>query len=378
MSETATENSVQQMDTIIVNPKVIALENKVKELEARLSQSIGFRDGLVYQGYIDNPPVRNPQELYQAACRNDGVTISTWLPTWIKHIKENNERYDFRANSVMNDYGKSAYKPTIIIGAGPSLKYNVDILAREKGEMIVVACSHAFAFLEDHGVKCDYVINLDSGPITLPELVEGGKEPPEYYWNLAKERTLVTAITGNPEFHEKWQGRKLFYSVMASSPEFVAAHEEITKQFRPTFSVGGNCLGACLYFAKAILGASPIVFMGADFSFGYDKKFHSWDSPYDQQFSGLVPAFDVFGNKVFTWPSYYNFKNWFEFIACGGQGNQPGMYINCTEGGILGSYAEGNIRQITQLRLKDFFWTYNLHKQMPDLLNPGKQVQLLF
>lgn len=365
-------------DTVVINPEKAALENRIKELEGRLSLAIGFRDQLAFQHYIDNPPVRSPQELYQRACSSDGVTIETWLPTWLKHIKENSEIYDFRANSVMAEHGKSAYKPTIIIGSGPSLKYNVDVLAQNSKDYTIVACSHSFAFLEDNGVKVDYYVNLDSGTITIDELAQGGKKTPEYYWNLTKDRVLVTAITGHPDFHKKWQGEKRFYSVMASHPDFVKAHEEITKQFRPTFSVGGNCLGACLYFAKAILGACPIVFLGADFSFGYDKKFHSWDSPYDQQYSGLMYAFDIYGQKVGTWPSYYNFKNWFEFVACGGQGNQPGLYINCTEGGILGAYPEGNIRQIQQMRLKDFFWAYNLHKRMPEMLDPNAQAQLLF
>jgi hypothetical protein len=362
--------------TIIINPEVIALQNQVGALQAKLKDAVVFESDLQFQGYIENPPVRNAKELYHKACANDGVTIDTWFDTWIKYIKDNNEKYNFKENSAYQEFGKSALKPTIIIGAGPSLKKNIAVLAKEKGDMIVVACLHAFAFLEDNGVHADYYVNLDSGPITIEEMCQGGKEKPEYYWNLSKERVLITTVTGHPDLHAKWQGKKLFYGVMASTPEFAAAYAQIT-DFNLIFSVGGNTLGACLYFAKAILGACPIVYMGADFAFGMDKKFHSWDSPYDQQYSGLNWAYNVFGYKVGTWPSYYNFKNWFEFIACGGQGNQPGMYINCTEGGILGAYAEGNIRQITQMRLTDFFWTYNLHKQLPAMVD-SKDYKFLF
>lgn len=377
LTESTTANGVELVSSpIIVNPQIVSLENEVKALREKLKDAVLFESDLQYQNYIENPPVRNAKELYHRACSNDGVTIDTWFDTWIKYIRENNERYNFQENSAYQEFGKSALKPTIIIGAGPSLKKNVDVLAKEKGDMIVVACLHAFAFLEDNGVHADYYVNLDSGPITIEEMCQGGKEKPEYYWNLTKDRTLITSVTGHPDLLSKWQGKKLFYGVMASTPEFAAAYAKITK-FNLIFSVGGNTLGACLYFAKAILGACPIVYMGADFAFGMDRKFHSWDSPYDAMYSGLQTAYNVFGCKVATWPSYFNFKSWFEFMACGGNGNQPGMYINCTEGGILGSYAEGNIRQIQQMRLKDFFWTYNLHKKLPAIVE-SDNYQFLF
>jgi uncharacterized protein with PIN domain len=368
MSETLTEST--SADTIVVNPQVIALENKIAELKTKLSEAILFEGDLEFQNYIENPPVQNPKALYDKACANDGVTISTWFDTWIKYIKENNEKYDFKANSAYQEFGKSALKPVMVIGAGPSLKRNVKVLAKEKGNIITVACLHAFAFLEDNGAGADYYVNLDSGPITIEEMCQGGKEKPEYYWNLSKDRVLITTITGHPDLLAKWQGKKLFYGVMASTKEFADAYAKIT-DFNLIFSVGGNTLGACLYFAKAVLGGNPIVYLGADFSFGLDKKFHSWDSPYDTMYSGLQTAYNVHGMKVATWPSYYNFKCWFEYIACGGAGNQPGMYINCTEGGILGSYAEGNIRQIAQMKLKDFFWSYNLHKRLPEMVAGG-------
>lgn len=363
-------------DTVVINPEIVARDNKIKELETRLKDAVVFKSDLQFQKYIENPPVNSPKDLYHRACSNDGVTIDTWFDTWVKYIKENNEKYDFHKSSCYSEFAKSALKPIFVVGAGPSLKNNVALLAKERGDIIVVACLHAFAFLEDNGVHADYYVNLDSGPITIEEMAQGGKHPPEHYWNLSKERVLVTATTGHPELLARWQGKKLFFGVMASSPEFAEAVNKIT-DFKLIFSVGGNTLGACLYFAKAILGGNPIVYLGADFSFGMDKKFHSWDSPYDQQYSGLYPATNIFGYPVKTWPSYYNFKSWFEFIACGGNGNQPGVYINCTEGGILGSYPEGNIRQITQMRLSDFLWSYNLHKKLPAIMD-GQGYTFLF
>ncbi len=220
-------------------------------------------------------------------------------------------------------------------------------------------------------------MNLDAGPITIEEMAQGGLRGAEEYWNLTKDRTLVTSITGHPDVLKKWQGKILFYNVIAPDPAYVNAMREIT-DFNLCFSVGGNTLGACLYMAKGILGANPIAYIGADFCFGYNKKFHPWESPYDKQYSGLVPWVDIFGNSIRTWPSYLNFKHWFDYIAEGGKGNQPGMYVNCTEGGILGSYPQGNIRSIKQLGLAEFLWPYNLHKQLPEQLKDPKQYKFLF
>jgi hypothetical protein len=119
---------------------------------------------------------------------------------------------------------------------------------------------------------------------------------------------------------------------------------------------GGCVLGAATYFAKAILGSNPIAFMGADFSFDYKKKFHAWDSKYDKDIGQAMRCVDVWGMKRLTWPSYWNFKCYFDWFAC----TVPGIYINCSEGGLMGAYPEGNIKQIKQMLLKDFLRMYNL------------------
>jgi len=335
------------------------------------------RENLEYQPYIDGPPVPQGKEtLYKQACSADGVTIDSWFDTWINHITENNKVYDFKALSVEQELAKFAYMPCIVAGSGPSLRVNAKYL-KERGNIPLVSCLHNFGYFEDLGCPADYYMNLDAGPITIEEMSQGGTQSPEHYWETTKDRTLVTAITGNPELLKKWKGKILFFSVVAPAKKFTDAVSEIT-DFHIHFSVGGNTLGACLYMAKAILGCNPIAYIGADFCFGHNHKFHSWDSPYDKQYSGLTPAIDVFGLPVKTWASYYNFKCWFEYIACGGSGNQPGDYVNCTEGGILGAYREGNIKQIRQVPLAMFLWPYTLHKKQSELLKSKETFQFLF
>jgi hypothetical protein len=41
-----------------------------------------------------------------------------------------------------------------------------------------------------------------------------------------------------------------------------------------------------------------------------------------------------------------------------------GIYINCTEGGTLGAFPEGNIMSLRQMDLCDFIRMYTLHEEL--------------
>lgn len=341
------------------------LDGKLKELlELYDKKDKLIEMELGYQAYIASPP-EGKKTLYDRACSNDGVTINSWADQWLRQIKENAKNFDIEGSSVESVIGKEAYKPVIVAGSGPSLKKNAKHL-KDKGDICLVSCLHNFAFLEDNGTPADYYINLDAGDITISEMAQGGTENEEFYWEKSKDRTLVTGVVGHPELLKRWRGKILFFNCMIPDPKI---KEEIDKIIDlPVFyNVGGNALGAAMYHGK-LLGGNPIIYIGADFSFDYTKKFHPFDSPYDQQYQGLMPCTDIYGNRVYTWPSYYNFKCWFDYIACGGEGNNPGIWINATEGGILGAYQEGNIQQIRQMGLKEAIGQYTLHKELPNLI----------
>jgi hypothetical protein len=68
-------------------------------------------------------------------------------------------------------------------------------------------------------------------------------------------------------------------------------------------------------------------------------------------------ATTIHGVKVPTWPSYFNFKSYFDSVAL----RIPGIYYNCTEGGCLGAYPEGNIEAFRYMDLKDCLKQMNLN-----------------
>lgn len=329
---------------------------------------------LEYQDYIPHAPV-SPQKLYQQSCSNDGPTVEAWKDTWIKNVKENHKRFGpFKEKGIGQILGQFRNKPVVVAGAGPSLKHNGHLL-KEKGDIPLISCLHNFHFFEDLGVDVDYYVTLDAGEVTIEEVTEGGSKTEDEYWTITEKRTLLAFIGTSPRLIEKWRGKILFFNAPVPSAEYMQAVREI-EPFHSYISTGGNVLGASLYIAKAVLQCNPVAYVGADFCFGYDRKFHAWNSKYDAKMGHVIKVTDVFGNKVPTWQSYYNFKTWFDFVAT----QVPGIWINSTEGGTMGAYLEGNIQAIQQMPLRAFLNMYTIWKDVEDQFKDPTTLQekLLF
>lgn len=311
---------------------------------------------LEYQNYIEAPPY-SPQQMYQQSCSADGVTMDSWRKIWIENVKATHARFgSFKENGLGKLFGKLKHQPCIIAGSGPSLKRNAHEL-KNKGDIPLISCLHNYHLFEDLGVDVDYYVTLDAGDVTVEEVSEGGSKTPEEYWESTKNKTLLAFIGTSPKLFEKWKGKVYLFNAPVPDAAYLENVNGL-EPFHTYVSNGGNVLGACLYIAKGIMGANPIAYVGADFSFGYDKKFHAWDSKYDKNLGRVMRCIDVFGNKVLTWQSYHNFKNWFEYVAI----KVSGIYINCTEGGTFGSYPEGNIMQLRQMPISEFIDMYQMHE----------------
>lgn len=320
---------------------------------------------LDFQNYVEHPPITTTQ-MYQAAVSNDTVTIDSWKDTWIGQTKQNHKKFGpFKDRGLGKLFGSQSHKPAIIVGSGPSLGYNGKQL-KDRGSIALVSCLHNYHFFVDNDIDVDLFVTLDAGPVTIEEVSEGGTHSEQYYWDSTKGKTLAAFIGTHPTLLEKWQGEVLFFNCPIPSPEIEKAFDE-TEQFHTYVSTGGNVLGASFYIARGIMGANPICFVGADFSFSYKGRFHGWDSKYDANIGRYINAIDIYGNKVKTWQSYLNFKSWFDAVCL----RMPGLYVNCTEGGLLGSYPDGNIMAIKQMRLTEFINMYEIHNEIREqCLNP--------
>ena len=335
---------------------------------------------LEFQPIIDGPP-QAPKNLFRQAASNDEVTIESWRDTWIENVQKNHAvKGPFAGSSIGELFGKYQGRGCIVVGSGPSLKGNISDLAEASLHLPVVSCLHNFHFLEDNGVQVDYYVTLDAGPVTVEEVYEGGTRKPEEYWALTKGKKLLAFIGSHPELISRWQGEIYWFHCPIPDQGIMKAIEEV-EPFGVFISNGGTVLGACFYAAKAIMAANPIIFAGADFSFSYDKKFHGWDSKYDQKLGQAFKVTDIFGNRRYTWQSYYNFKCWFDYVFC----TVPGIYLNATEGGCMGAYPEGNIRQVQQISMTEVVTMYSHHEHLREQceepageVSTDRPVKLLF
>jgi hypothetical protein len=316
---------------------------------------------LEFQPYIPGPPV-STRQLYQTACAADGETVNMWRETWIRNFKANKKRFgNFADHSIGKLYKRFKNEPCIVAGSGPSLKFNVGKL-KTRGDMGLVSCLHNFHYMEDNDARVDVYTSLDAGKVTVSEVSEGGQRSAEEYWDLTRDKTLACYVSTDPELLEKWQGEILFYNCPVPDNAVDKAFDD-EEPFNTYVSCGGNVLGASMYIAKVFMGANPIIFVGADFSFGYEiskstgqPKFHAWDSKYDQGVGQGMTVTDIFGNKVKTWPSYWSFKCFFDRTVI----EVPGIWINATEGGIFGAYSEGNIAHLKQMTLDQVIEMYSI------------------
>lgn len=328
---------------------------------------------LEYSPLIPGPPVA-PRELYKSACSNDDVTVTSWAKTWVDQIKANRAHVggDFIPQGVGRLFGAFQGRACVIAGSGPSLKVNGDLL-KERAGMPLISCLHNFHFFEDRGIKPDFYVSLDAGPVVIEEIAEGGTLTSEEYWERTKDHKLVAYIGSHPELIKKWRGEIYFFN--AALPHG-AVKEEADKAagFYTFLGSGGNVLGACLYLAKAVLGCLVVGFVGADFAFDYKNKFHGWDSKYDKELGQCLRVTDIYGIKVNTWQSYHNFKCWFEYVAC----SVPGFYVNCTEGGTLGAHPDGNIAQFKYMDLKDYIEMVGMNSHVkPQCERPAEPQNLM-
>lgn len=326
------------------------------DLKAKFDRGDLVEMSLEFQNYIETPPV-SPQQLYAQSASSDGATIGYWREIWLKNIRDNHAKFGpFKEYSIGKFHDLFKYKPCILAGSGPSLKKNGHLL-KDRGEIPLVSCLHNFHFFEDRDVHVDFYVSLDAGILTSEEVYEGGKNAPDWYWERTKNKKLLCYIGTHPDLLSKWQGEVYFFNCAIPDKKFEDDVKAV-EDFGCYIGTGGNVLGACLYIAKGFLGCNPIAFVGADFCFSYTKKFHGWDSKYDANMGHVLKTVDVFGNKVLTWQSYNNFKSWFDQICL----SVPSLWINCTEGGTLGAYYEGNLMAIKQQKLSQFLDMYHMSR----------------
>ena len=221
--------------------------------------------------------------------------------------------------------------PAIIVGAGPSLDKNINLLIRAQEHSIILASDAALKPLLLQGVTPSLVVSLD------PQ-----EEIAKFFKGVShKGMTLVAPSIIHPRVLDLWGGGVIFFHKHAPDiPALEDIANEIPKIGRLT--PGGSVLSVA-YDLAFQSGTNPIIFTGQDLSYP-KKKTHSRDSEdenidldatVEKQRENIVYEIDINGCSIPTLKSMSVSKQWFDWAFT--TWKRPGLteIINCSEAGIL-------------------------------------------
>ena len=285
---------------------------------------------------------------YEEDTKHSNVGLS-WGPRWIKNLKANVKKVgDLGRFGIMHLENRWAGKTAYLVGAGPSLKNNVNDIPKD-GKIITNV--HAVKFLIENGIKPDYVGVIDAYDRQAKWCDIG---------NESKGISLLMDINCSPEIFKTWKGPIIFFRTIGKGDTGLAKDLWDLSDMDHLIRSGGNVMTAMLYAAR-IMGMKKFVFIGHDyanvgFDFGVDYANGQRDTgktsrgPKKDKFMDSMWGVDIQGLGVITLMRMWIYKFWTESFATG---QKDCEFLNCTEGGILGSYPQGNLSFIKQCRLQE-------------------------
>lgn len=248
---------------------------------------------------------------------------------WARNITAN--EYKIRnSNGVNWLFDKMEGIPTILVGAGPSLDKNIDLLKECKNHACIIACSSALKPMLEKGITPDIVFVTDSKPKEMRLMLDESD-----FYSKPDEMILICDTFVHPSVYEDWNGELFFYNIRAlESCPFTHSLIEFTGQIGQ-LGAGGSVTTIMLCFAYGGLKCEPVIFVGQDCAYYDASKHHvsnisSGVADLSKVYQAIETT-DYLERKCFTNKALLSFCYWFEDFTLG----NIGTFINATEGGIL-------------------------------------------
>jgi hypothetical protein len=224
--------------------------------------------------------------------------------------------------------------PGIVVGAGPSLQKNIDLLAERAAQYPLFCTDRAFAMLQEKGVIPEFTVAVDFQDI-VADFFKG--------MPVHKSILLASVKVSRKLVDLPWMER-LFFLVLDSDTQFNEAMANLTNR-RVAGIPGAIICGNSAYLLARFAGCNPITFCGCDMSMPEPSK-NPRDINYEAQ--GLD------GEKIYSLPGYLAGHEWLLRHLHLDNEVQSGKVkvFNSTEGGIM--YGE----QLPPLTLREFFDAY--------------------
>lgn len=319
---------------------------RVQQFTEGVDSIIGYHTmpyRLTFQGELKEFLVK-----IQNAHTSQMVGIKTEIDSrldWLMNYFANLDAFPvYPSVDVMRDQFKGV--PMIIVGAGPSLRKNVSLLAELKDKAFIVSAVTAYKSLLSYGIVPHAVISGEK--VNLDEYFDGGEAD--------KKIRLILSEVSHPEmFKREAHGKFIFYS------PFIALSLQQARLWgsKSFVSIGGSVTTA-MFDMGVMFGCDPIIFLGQDLAF--DKNMtHVGGGVYDKQRisidkdKGLVSVKEHYisghrrtithkllwlqgfnGEPVASKYDWVTFHQWFERYTALLKEQFPSIRVyNATEGGAF-------------------------------------------
>jgi hypothetical protein len=231
---------------------------------------------------------------------------------WYENRIINIKRDSVNASNLM---GKFKDIPGILVGAGPSLKTQLELLKLLNNKAVVIAASTAGEILHTHGIKPTFMIAIDQDPVSSGGLHEKlDSDVPLVYDGQVAHNSL------------DYKGRKFQIRLNVNH------YSNIVFPDLPTIESGPSVANVGMDFLYK-LGCSPILMCGVDLSYT-NKVLYCDGTRFQEDKSKQENMLKLLNNKgemCATEPSFLSMRNWFAEYA----GRIKPNVFNCTETGLI-------------------------------------------
>lgn len=230
--------------------------------------------------------IENLDDAYYTACSSISVA-NRFKDIFIKNFIANLKA--LKNSTPLNSYEDiNKGIPAIVVSAGPSLDKNIADMVTHKKELeryFIIAGSRTLKALIKNNIKPDMIVSIDPVDDNYDMMKDYLKENSPLAFYEYSNRYLV----------RDYEGEKIYLSTFLSN-----TIQELNN-LKGTF-LGGSVAHTCIDIAN-IMGCSPIILVGQDLAFTYDKH-HSesaiFDSDDTKNYEASLKVENIFGEKIRT------------------------------------------------------------------------------
>jgi len=200
---------------------------------------------------------------------------------------------------------KGAGKTAVILGAGPSVKRQMDWLVKNRSQLFILAADTMVKPLAAQGLAADLVCSLERTS-AIVDLLDAG--------DITKDSILICSGLADPKCHQVFKGDKRVYYQGIEFEKFIPFR-------RTAISTGHSCVGVAMALGS-LFAFEKVLLMGVDLCWSPEGDSHMKDVSYlsdesykkfnNQLWKDSIALKNIEGKEVRTNRYWMLFKQQFE------------------------------------------------------------------